>query len=212
MNDNVYQAPIATLAVDTKDVEPFFAVGVGKLTIMHLLSFGYYDVYWFYRHFKQQKLKSDESIWPAARAIFYVVFIYSLFSRISKTAQAQLGSDAENLRPSAWLWMLLLLLSYIAGAAASIAAVGGATEGNLSQSLATISLVSLGLGLLVLVLPVFFLRKAQSLANQLLSAESVESNSKLTALNYLWIGLGVLSFVVNIINTLAVLRGVAAVE
>jgi hypothetical protein len=198
MSDNsIYQAPAAELAVDTSDTEPFFAVGVKKLVLMHIFTYGMYDVYWFYRHFKHQKLKNNEDTWPAVRGVFFLFFIYSLFGRINDAAIAQDGQQKPGLRSLAGLWLLLILASFLTTMWATIAGMMGGDPAGLARTLTPVSTV---LSLVGLIVPAFFISKAQRVANTLLPEESVSNNSTLTAANFAWILLGLLYLFITIAN------------
>lgn len=61
---------------------PCFAVSLGKFAVLSLFSFGVYPVYWFYEHWRSERARTGEDLWVVPRAVFSVLFAYSLFKRI----------------------------------------------------------------------------------------------------------------------------------
>lgn len=60
-----------------------------RLTIFFILSLGLYGPWWMYKQWVFFREEERLDIWPAARAIFAIFFIYSLFEKIqffAKTA------------------------------------------------------------------------------------------------------------------------------
>ena len=87
MSLNPYAPPTAVVAdlapPDDLTTEPvFFAVSVPKLLIMSICTFSVYEIYWFYRQWKQIAERDREAIWPLARGLFTVIFCYPCFAKI----------------------------------------------------------------------------------------------------------------------------------
>ena len=82
---NPYAAPAAPLEVAAPighaAEAPFFAVGGLKLAVMSLVTMGFYEVYWMYKHWRAIRDREGISIMPVLRAIFAIFFIHSLFVR-----------------------------------------------------------------------------------------------------------------------------------
>jgi hypothetical protein len=70
----------------TKDPK-WFLVGEVKLAVMVVATFGLYQLYWFYKQWHRVR-DAGESVAPVPRAIFSVVFCYSLFRRIMDSTHA----------------------------------------------------------------------------------------------------------------------------
>lgn len=70
-----------TLEVNS-DIEKQYIINVNKFIFLSIVSLGIYEIWWIYKawRFFQQKEKSD--IMPAARAIFSIFFLISLFNKI----------------------------------------------------------------------------------------------------------------------------------
>ena len=60
----------------------FFSISAGKLAILSICSFGIYEIYWFYKNWRLERKRTHEAIMPFWRALFGVLFCYSLFRRI----------------------------------------------------------------------------------------------------------------------------------
>jgi hypothetical protein len=57
-----------------------------KFIIFSALSFGIYDVFWFYRNWRFIKMRDGSNIMPFWRAIFSPIWCYSLTRDIARTA------------------------------------------------------------------------------------------------------------------------------
>ena len=66
-----------------------FPTSPQKLAIMSIVTFGIYEIYWFYRNWKFLKETYNLNISPFARAWFSIFFCHSLFKNIKKHAEAQ---------------------------------------------------------------------------------------------------------------------------
>ena len=90
MDTNPYTPP-QTRVVDVAGIEqgetPFFAVSLLKLVVMSLVTFGFYEVYWFYKNWKIIKARENANLNPVLRALFGVFFCYSCFKRIRDYGQ-----------------------------------------------------------------------------------------------------------------------------
>lgn len=65
---------------------PFFAVGIRKLVVMSVFTFGLYVVIWMYLHWHTIKAREESDIWPLPRALFSIFFIHSLMTEIESFA------------------------------------------------------------------------------------------------------------------------------
>jgi hypothetical protein len=59
-----------------------------KVFILSVASFGLYEIWWMYKSWRFFKEKDGLDILPAARAIFSIFFLYSLFQNIKHYAQS----------------------------------------------------------------------------------------------------------------------------
>ena len=65
----------------------YFAVSPLKLIVMATCTFGLYELYWFYKHWRCVR-EREPTIVPIARAFFAILFCYPLFDRIQNTGKA----------------------------------------------------------------------------------------------------------------------------
>jgi hypothetical protein len=79
--------PAAERRVDLR--RHFFDVSVVKLVVMSIVTFGLYEIYWFYKQWQARK-ESGQDVLPLPRAIFAVLFAHALF----KEAE-EIGRDAS---------------------------------------------------------------------------------------------------------------------
>ncbi len=126
---NPYAAPEAHLVDQDPDGigEPaYFPVGIPKLALMCLATFGLYEIYWFYRNWKAVERTHNVRLIAPLRALFYPVTAYFLFQRIAAESQRlgigsslQIGALAIGVFVIASLarlpdpWWLLALLSFL---------------------------------------------------------------------------------------------------
>jgi len=66
----------------------FYRVPVATLIGLHIVTFGLYSVYWFYRHWDVQKRVHRLQISPLARGLFSLFFVHRLFEMIDRGARA----------------------------------------------------------------------------------------------------------------------------
>lgn len=141
----------------------FFPIGIPKLIVLSIFTFGLYSFYWFYKNWKYVQSTTDEQINPVLKSIFYPVCAYFLFRRIRNYAK----ESGSNLSLHAGFWATILGLCYL---------IDMVPLGNLipQWSLAV-------LGLLMFFLEFAVLIPVQTVINQLNSrfAPTVDLNQRL---------------------------------
>lgn len=182
--DNLYQPPAADLSLPAalSDEPPFFISAPHKVVALFLLTFGFYSVYWFYRHWRAQEQETPE-IWPAMRSVFNLFFTHALFRRIAdKHAAAGLGRwDYSGM---AWFYVAMCVFSNV---------VDRIFSDNSFASLASIFIV------MSAVIP---LQAAQAYANRASGDPEGQSNSGFTLANWLWATLGIFLWIFVLIGAL----------
>jgi hypothetical protein len=78
--DSAINADLSKEEVDVIDVSKFF--------ILFFLSLGLYGIWWMYKTWRFFRDKENLDIYPAARAIFSIFFIYALFEKIQSYAKS----------------------------------------------------------------------------------------------------------------------------
>ena len=87
-----------------------FYIPEKKLIFVCLLSFGLYELYWFYRNWKAIRDHEQIRISPVWRSIFSVLFCYNFFKRIRKAATARGYSSSYSAGALALLYIVLTML------------------------------------------------------------------------------------------------------
>jgi hypothetical protein len=70
------------------DATPYFAVSLPKLVVLSILTFGLYEIYWFYQNWKRVRAR-DEDVSPVLRTLFSGLFCFSLFRRIADSVDRE---------------------------------------------------------------------------------------------------------------------------
>ncbi|MBP7369948.1 MAG: hypothetical protein KA902_00760 [Arenimonas sp.] len=153
----------------------FYIVSPEKFLLLYIGTFGMYSVYWFYKHWSQYKKSTHEDLWPVMRAIFAIFFVHSLFENFEQRYKIQTGKAPTSIKYLATIFVILSLVSNVLNILSRI------DIGTLFTDYAAI-----------LFLPVFCwtIYKAQILANKSGPDVGGLSNNKLTFLNYFWLLLG----------------------
>jgi hypothetical protein len=116
MANNPYAPPSAPVA----DIEenrlpdnsnPLFAVGTTKVLVMSLVTLGFYQIYWFYRHWSLVRGRDRSDIMPVMRAIFAIFFVYQLFKRMREDGATYGVSESLAAGPLATAFILLQFTS-----------------------------------------------------------------------------------------------------
>ena len=82
-SENPYATPEAPIAMEAEGAASavFFQVGAMKLAVMYVATWGFYEIYWFYKNFRSMQAQGH-NIWPAPRALFFGITAYSLFKAV----------------------------------------------------------------------------------------------------------------------------------
>ncbi|OLU23016.1 MFS transporter permease [Pseudomonas sp. PA15(2017)] len=109
--DNLYQPPSADLLQQANADGSFFVTSTRKLYLVYLFTFGFYSIYWAYKHWDRQRAGMlPKKISPAARSIFHIFFIHSLCRLIQGQLQAK-GLGAWKYSAVAWAYITLVFVS-----------------------------------------------------------------------------------------------------
>jgi hypothetical protein len=153
----------------------FYIVSPEKFLLLFIGTFGMYSYYWSYKHWSLYKKSTQEDLWPVIRAIFSIFFIHSLFENFEQRYKIQTGKAPVSIQYLATTFVVFA----IAGSVLNIL-----TRFDIGTPFTDSAAI--------LFLPVFcwIKYKAQIFANK--SGPDVDglSNNKLTFLNYFWLLLG----------------------
>jgi len=162
-----------------------YVVGYFKLAILFSCTIGIYLPYWFYRQWKQQKSIAGVDCWPIMRGIFLIFFTHPLLESIDK--KLRLNGKEYDWKPQ-----------HVAGVFAML--VFGL------QILDRLYLKGIGLpytdlgGWLVLAIIGILLIYIQRMINIACNDIEGASNRKFTALNFLWITIGIMLIMVYLFS------------
>ncbi|MEI6859545.1 MAG: hypothetical protein V5788_07170 [Shewanella sp.] len=173
MEESVEQTEQEEL-VQSTEME-FYTVSQKKFLILFLGTFGIYSIYWFFKHWSQYKKSTNDDMWPIMRGVFSIFFTHSLFSLFEMKYQNKTGEAPQSIN---YLATVFVVISIIGNISDRLAGNGYGVPFTLYSSL------------IVLPIACWCLYQAQSLANFSSDDVSGSSNSKLTFLNYIWLVLG----------------------
>lgn len=174
---NPYAAPEANVADAVPDLDMFYVISARKFALLFFATLGVYQVYWFYRHWQQYRLRTGERLLPVVRALFSIFFTHSLARRIDDGIRR--GTRHVRWSPSvvATLFVILQILSNGLDRMAA-RSIGSPTTDVLS---------------LLILLPVgWTLWSIQSAANTACQDPDGAGNARLSAANHAWIVFGLL--------------------
>jgi hypothetical protein len=89
----------------------YFPVSLLKLAVMSTCTFGFYELYWFYKNWCIVRDREDPHIMPFWRAFFAPIFCYSLLKRVQVTAEAQRIQRSIAAGPLAAGWFVFTILA-----------------------------------------------------------------------------------------------------
>lgn len=82
------EMPHVTPAAPRRARQQYFGVSKPKLVVLSLVTFGLYEIYWFYKNWMLVKIRTGQNIRPFWRAVFSVFFCYSLFKSVKQSANS----------------------------------------------------------------------------------------------------------------------------
>lgn len=66
---------------------PIELLSSNKFMLLYVMTFGLYSIWWMYKLWNFFKEKEGSDIWPVARAIFSIFFLFGLFEKIKSFAR-----------------------------------------------------------------------------------------------------------------------------
>ncbi len=195
MESNIYQTPKSDPIVenDPRDRQSlFYVVSLKKFLLLYFGTFGFYQIYWFYKHWSEFKIYKNFNIRPFWRAFFSIFYTHSLFSNFD-------DHDGRSKIDYSWnppLWATVVVLMNIFSNLSDrlpekfyVFAVGG-------------PIIFVGLGC----------ARAQKAANIACNDASGKANNKLTPANYIWLVLGAFFWLLALIGLYDILVGIPGLE
>ena len=167
----------------TSETPIFYVVAKKKFFILFITTFSFYSYYWFWKQWNIRRKATGEKMWPIARAIFAIFFVYSLFEEIELAANKVTSIANPRLHIAAVVYIV------------------GEVLFKILDKTSPIAIVYLASTILLVGILTFSAWQAQSQANIASLDTEGKSNSNLTPLNYIWIVLGTLLWLLIMIGT-----------
>lgn len=192
MDDNVYKPPESALNAELEPSE-FYIVSNKKLLLLFFVTFGFYYLYWFYKHWALYKVKNNESILPILRAIFSIFFTHSLFKLFAMRARENEPNYQWSATFTATVYVIFTVLANIGD--------------RLSDSSAMPAYFALVPAVL---LPIrgWAIYKAQQVANFACNDPDGAQNTTLSVANILWCIAGTLLWLLLTIGMYEIVFGI----
>ena len=86
----------------------YYPVSLAKLVIFTVATFGYYQIFWFYRNWQYIKQRDDSAIMPFWRAVFTPIWFFPFYQDLKLDSERRLGKSI--LPGTHWAVLLLILL------------------------------------------------------------------------------------------------------
>ncbi|WP_316736183.1 hypothetical protein [Pedobacter aquatilis] len=100
--------------VDTsKQIETQYLIDTNKFILLSVLTFGFYQIWWFYKSWRFFQQKDNADLAPAIRTIFGIVFIIPLFTRIKGYAISKSYKKRFHSGLLFLAYLITTLLSYL---------------------------------------------------------------------------------------------------
>jgi hypothetical protein len=170
----MYRPPAAddvALPPSLEQASPFYVVSRTKFLVLFFVTLGGYQLYWFFSNWRRYRSRTLTHLLPLWRAIFSPLFAHRLFELIAQHGSPAVPRFAAS--SMATLYVVLMVASWIIDR----------VQDNLVLDVASIVLA---------LLAVYPLLAAQEAANAAAGDPQGSSNSRMTALNYVFIVLGIL--------------------
>lgn len=88
----------------------FFSISNKRLALFSVITFGLYEIFWFYKNWSAVKMAEGKKIAPFWRAIFAVFFCHSLFKKVLESAKSH--SYTKSYSPG-WLAAGYIIILFI---------------------------------------------------------------------------------------------------
>ncbi len=175
MDQSIYAPPEADVTAPATGQPRYYVVSATKFMLLSVLTLTLYFVYWFYRNWKLIKDADNDDTWPPLRGFFYIFFTHSLFSDVQGNLEGQGRSFSWNPMVLATVFVVLTVVLNIADRVLPLDAM----------PVLLMSMPFVG----TIIVSVLLLR-AQKAINLAAGDEGGAGNSKLTAVNWVWMLIG----------------------
>ena len=171
----------------------YYVVSKRKFFTLFFATFSLYAFYWFYQQWSNWKIRTQDKIWPVPRALFNIFFTHSLFKKIHADAELVSNSPLPNLQLPATAFVVAQVTT------------------NLLDKFLGDDKLPLSIGILVMMFGLisWCLWQAQKQANIACGDNEGSQNNTFTAVNYVWLVLGVIWWLLILMGIFAILTGMA---
>ena len=188
--EDLYRPPADEPALDvptSAGSSKFYVVAAPKFLLLALITSSLYQLYWFFTNWRRYGRATDRRTLPLLRALIPIFFVHRLFGLIAP-AGARVRPSAHTWHPGemATLFVICMLGSRLVHHLGPYVA----TQLGAASAIPWLEHVATLLGLCQMY-PLF---AAQRAANAAAGDPQGSSNSRLNALNYLFLALGVLGW------------------
>ena len=177
VSDNVYAPPLAPLERVVEQPCGFYVVSPAKLMTLATLTFGLYFYYWSYKNWSLYKRATQADIWPWARGLLCIFFIHQLYRRANEKIRG--GGRTVDWDFEQWATVFIVLT------------VGANLLDAVARRVDEFAFLG-GWLLLMIPLRAFVVSKGQPMINLAANDPEGLSNSRFSALNYLFMVPGAL--------------------
>lgn len=99
-----------TQSIQSNHIENLKVISLNKFIFLSFISFGLYQIWWMFKTWRFFLIKDKLNIMPAARAIFSIFFLYSLFNHIKTYSKEQ---EYPHDFSSGWMYLGYLITSLL---------------------------------------------------------------------------------------------------
>ncbi|MEE9351410.1 MAG: hypothetical protein V3U78_04060 [Thiotrichaceae bacterium] len=195
MDNNIFKPPQADLTPEKREECEFYVVSLRKFLWLSILTMGLYYIYWFYKNWQNQMLKTGEKILPVMRGIFSVFFTFSLFQRIAAKLEDKNKTYDWSVVGMAILFIVSTILSSL---------IGQLSSGN-DDNITFVMLISFGF----LAATIYSVYKAQMAINIACDDPNGDSNSEFSTANTVWLLIGGLFWLLTLLGMYVDSAGIA---
>ena len=189
MNQSIYATPEADVRAPTTGQPRYYVVSPTKFMLLSVLTLTLYFVYWFYRNWKLVKDADNADTWPPLRGFFYIFYTHSLFADVQRSLE-------NGERRFDWNPMVLATAFVVLTVALNI--------GDRVLPLETTSVLAMSLPFVGTFVVSLLLLHAQKAINVAADDVGGSSNARLTAINWVWMLLGGVLWLLALIGIFAV--------
>ncbi|MFT5162307.1 MAG: hypothetical protein ACI9FJ_000875 [Alteromonadaceae bacterium] len=193
MPTDIYKTPDAQITPEVPDnEEAYYVVSGKKFLVLFISTLGIYKVYWFYKQWQLYRDHYSSKVWPVPRAIFSIFFTHQLFREVEHSLGEKQLKYSWNPASIATLYVVFTIVESI---------TSRLSQKEIGEPITDI------ISTLVLPIIAWSLYEGQLAMNLACGDPQGHSNSQFTPLNYLWILLGSVVWLLVLVGLYDVIWG-----